>query len=246
MSGRFLQGRFLENLRHQNLLLMSKAAKVLARCKSLAGDNSTRQWRTAEDAASLLHAFRPDGEGVDAIMEGVVRGEEVLPRLKALYAATSATPKALPYPLPAHQAHRSLTEIEETVQQQLDKLREIVQHDGDAKAIAMLAKQFKIQHFDQKTRTTAEGDRIRNYLNDVLIDFRSKLAPVDSDALLLKEAIYSFAPWLAVRDYVLWPLYRDSSPIEEPFGPAFHLWEMGCTMDFVDDYHVGVHFFGRR
>ena len=48
----------------------------------------------------------------------------------------------------------------------------------------------------------------------------------------LHEAFYSIACDYKIAHYLMWPLYRGSTEIEEPFAPYFELWTHGALPFF--------------
>src|SRR5262245_25326927 len=51
---------------------------------------------------------------------------------------------------------------------------------------------------------------------DIGCDWFLSLEPIPSDALLLEEAFYSMACDYYIAHYLMWPLYRHATDIEEP------------------------------
>ncbi|MFO0891096.1 MAG: hypothetical protein U0790_18370, partial [Isosphaeraceae bacterium] len=66
---------------------MSSDEEMLDLWKRIAGDTSPRPW-TEDNLAGFLQRFRPDGTGVAAAFEGMVGGDEIVPRLMEVYRAT--------------------------------------------------------------------------------------------------------------------------------------------------------------
>lgn len=81
---------------------------------------------------------------------------------------------------------------------------------------------------------------------DMVGDWYSGLNPVQSDALLLHEAFYSIACDYDIARYLMWPLYRTSSDIVEPFAPYFDLWTHGAKPWFGRPGLVTVYVTGDR
>jgi hypothetical protein len=46
---------------------------------------------------------------------------------------------------------------------------------------------------------------------------------------------------MAQSPCILWPLYKDATPIEEPFRPYFDLWRHGAGFRFIDEQTVRVY-----
>jgi hypothetical protein len=59
------------------------------------------------------------------------------------------------------------------------------------------------------------------------------LEPVPSEVRLLEEAFYSMACDYQLCWYIMWPLYRESTAIKDPFAPYFQLWIRGAGFRFT-------------
>jgi hypothetical protein len=206
--------------------------QVLARWKKLAGDRSPGAWKDEEDVSGLLEQFRPGGEGIEAVFEGIERGDEVCARLREVYQATERGGVGLYFiPVPAVTPERA--EVEALLHGHVGRLREMAAALEDAEAMAVLETMPEVEWVEGELPQDEEGKEWEAYLVDVRIDFTiDTIKAVRSHALLLEEALYMATTSPAVRDYVLWPLYRDSSPVEEPFGPEFELWKRGIEWAF--------------
>ena len=55
------------------------------------------------------------------------------------------------------------------------------------------------------------------------------------------EGLYTIACDYNLQRHILWPLYKDATPIEEPFRPYFDLWRHGAGFRFIDEQAVRVY-----
>src|SRR5438309_1359746 len=62
--------------------------QILSRWKSLAGATSEEPW-TSENLAGFFQTFRPHGDHLADVFEGVVGASDILPRLMEVYEATA-------------------------------------------------------------------------------------------------------------------------------------------------------------
>ena len=72
-------------------------------------------------------------------------------------------------------------------------------------------------------------------LQDIVTDLLCEHDPFDSEVLILEEGIYSMTNDLLIKDYILWPLYKDIIGLSDPFHAYFELWRKGIKYKFVDD-----------
>ena len=57
----------------------------------------------------------------------------------------------------------------------------------------------------------------------------------------MEEAFYSMACDYYLAHYLMWPLYRGSTAIEEPYAPYFELWRHGAQAIFSEARRVTVY-----
>ena len=62
------------------------AKEYFAKLKTMAGDTSDMEW-DQDSLGGFFLKYRPDGKGVEAVFEGVERGDEILVRLLQFYEA---------------------------------------------------------------------------------------------------------------------------------------------------------------
>jgi hypothetical protein len=75
------------------------------------------------------------------------------------------------------------------------------------------------------------------WIFDLIANFTTTLTPADTPLLLLKDAIYSMANDKLLQLYVMWPLYKETSELNDPFRSYFLLWAKGIryTMPSSDE-----------
>lgn len=200
--------------------------QILARWKKLAGANSPQPWTDEDDLVGFFEHFRPQGKGLEAVFEGVEAGDEVLPRLKQVFKATAKSSPDAPYFLPTPSQSPTASTVTKLLRQHWKKLSQIAAAVDDEEAVKLLSKMPPIKIVKGELPEQDE-DPLAERIRDLVIDFQSSLRARKSSAHLLGEALYSMADSYAIPDYVLWPLYADSSDIDEPFAPAFQLWKQG-------------------
>src|SRR5262245_30618640 len=121
----------------------------------------------------------------------------------------------------------------ELTKQHLTKVREIARSSGKDDLTAKLdplpaieIKYTREPPFPEKQPDLAAPETA---IYGVVGDWFSDLVPVQSDALLLDEAFYYIACDYYIAQYLMWPLYSQSTDIIEPFAPYFELWTYGAT-----------------
>ena len=212
----------------------------LAYWKSVAGDKSLRPWIDEEDLSGYFQLFRPDGRGVERVFEGVARGDEVLARLLLFYYHTKDAPEDGYFVIRKPMA---TTEVElfEIMTQYLEKVRQIANAFEEKGLVTLLGSiQIETQR-GQAPPHPAIPEPNLFYIHEIEGDWFRTLYPIPSDVLLLKEAFYFMTGHYELARYVMWPIYREATPIEDPFAPAFELWLRGAAYRFTNDKLLTVY-----
>lgn len=221
---------------------MATKRQILQRWKSLIGYTAPGPWNEDHMEGYFQH-FRPDGRGVEAVFEGVQLAEEILPRLMQVYEATARdfAPSDWYFEVKRPLAS-SAAEAQRLLEDDLGKMAEIARFQKDAELLASLDPLPSIR-VEAGRGPPKQTDRssFELHLSDAISDFVLSLKPRKSHALLLHEALSSIAASDKLADYILWPLYREASPVEEPFGPTFEMWRRGIDWSFEDDGRVRVY-----
>jgi hypothetical protein len=223
---------------------MGNEQKMFQRWKSLAGDTSLRPW-TKEHMGLFFQRFRPDGAGVAAAFEGVEGGDEILPRLLEVYQATADGWDREdghdgyfivrnPMPLTAARATGLL-------RLHLEKLAAMSEEVGCVELTDLLRSPPHLEAVEGKPPWPPGDDDPEVLIYDVSSEFMESLRPRESAALLMGEALWTIACDDNLKHHILWPLYRDASPVEEPFRPYFDLWKHGAGFRFAELQIVRVY-----
>lgn len=218
--------------------------EYFARLKMIAGDTSDMEW-DGDALGGFFLKFRPDGKGVEAVFEGVERGDEILGRLLLFYAAAGEGEEADCYFVIKDPPAVSSDEVKRLVGEYLEKMAALAREDdtgsSEAKRLGKLLKRTpKIE--------TAEGEAPRRQEDEeselgalipyVVSDLIIEADAVESKAMLLEEGLASMASDYNISNFILWPLYRDCFETEDPFATYFELWKRGVTIDIPDNKHV--------
>lgn len=191
-------------------------------------------WKDEDDLFAFFDCFRPDGTGVERVFAGVVGGDEILQRLLKVYESTKESLNAWGYFIVSRPALTTPQRLVELTAQHLDKARQIARSHLDAELARLMETlpQIEIARVPAPDRKLPDYDTPETMVYDVVGDWFRELVPVQSDALLLHEAFYSITCDYNIAYYLLWPLFRHSTNIEEPFAPYFELWTHGAHAIF--------------
>lgn len=210
---------------------MPTTAEMLNRWKTMAGDSSPKPW-DEDSTYAFFQIFRPHGEGVQAAFEDVVGGDEILRRLLDVYRATASTPGDW-YFVVRDPPPITRSRVLELLGLHLAKFAQMAAAIGDDDAARLLKTPFRLEAVEGQTPWPPTTDDPEACVYDMRCDFMQSLEPQESHALLMEEAFYSIACDYYLSAHLLWPLYRHSTDIEEPFLPHFELWRHGVGYRFV-------------
>lgn len=206
----------------------------LAYWKSVASDTSNHAWVNIEDDLyAFFQRFRPLGHGVQTVFEGVERGEEILARLLPFYDHTKEGAGTDAYFVVRKPLSSPRQDLLAVTTQYIEKVNEIARAAGVEELVTVLRSiTIKLQK-GQPPPHSIPPDHTFAWIYDTITDWFLGIEPVPSDALLLKEAFYSMTCDYQLSDYIMWPLYEDKSPINDPFAPYYQLWIRGAALRFT-------------
>jgi hypothetical protein len=190
-------------------------------------------WKSEDDLLAFFDCFRPTGAGLEKVFAGVTGGDEILKRLRRVYALTDTTSR-WGYFLVRRPIGATPERLVNLTRQHLEKVRQIAHSVGDGDLASMLAMlpEIEIKREAASAQTLSDFNAPEALAYDAVSDWFIGLEPVQSDALLMGEAFYSIACDYNIARYLMWPLYRHSTDIEEPFAPYFELWTHGARPFF--------------
>jgi hypothetical protein len=213
-------------------------------CRAAGADVAELEEMVFEDEYALsgyFGYFRPEGKGVERVFAGIVGGEEIVQRLRRIYDCTrdeSGLYFVVRQPVPA-----TAERLVELTRQHLLKVKQIARafgHDGLTSQLKVLPEiKIKRQAIPDETRCNPGAPESDVY--HVTGDWFGNLEPAPSDALWLHEAFYSIAADYKIAHYLLWPLHRQSTDIEDPFAPYFELRTHGALPFFEKPGLVNVY-----
>ncbi|WP_206108231.1 hypothetical protein [Paludisphaera soli] len=217
---------------------------LLARWKALTGDDSPNPW-TFDHLAGFFQNFRPLGAGLAHAFEGVAGADEILPRLLEVFRATAEGWSGVDGTYDAYFLVRRPPPL--APPHAIELLR---RHLENVKAMAVALGRHDLTAILDPAPpvTVAAGEPPRppghdaeTMIYEVVGDYMGSLSPRESPMLRMGEAFWTIACDPNLGYHILWPLYRDSGSIEEPFAPYFELWKHGAAYRFTDDGDVRLH-----
>jgi hypothetical protein len=177
------------------------------------------------ELTGLFQAFRPDGDGVDRILDRSPLAQEILTRLKQLYAATAQSYR----PGDAYFVPRVATCDEATAlgwaSAHIASMRDIAAARGDEDLTRVLdGATPRVIREEPPSRAQKDYDSLDGWIYEAVSEYLQSIRTTPSELLLLKEAFYSIANDRCLQGYLMWPLYASGTSLHEPFAAYFTLW----------------------
>jgi hypothetical protein len=214
----------------------------LAYWKEVADDPSPVPWINEEDDLfAYFQRFRPHGLGVEKVFEGVERGDEILKRLLPCYEHTKESAESHMYFIVLKPQVTTSDELIEILRTYFNSVTQMA-IASDAWDVVNLLGSVEID--TEKAEPPPHSNQPEpgfSMIYDTVCDWIIDLKPVASDAILLKEAFYSMACDYELAGYIMWPIYRETTPILDPLAPCFELWIRGAEFRFTSDKSVTVY-----
>lgn len=178
------------------------------------------------DLIGFFQNFRPYGERLESVFAEHVLGQEVMDRVKECFSAT-ANGENDAYFIP-RRSESAVDEASALLKAHFKDLVSIAKSMKDQELVDILfsvpLRQVQVQEFNaiRPTDDTPDG-----WIFDMITDYTTTLTPVETPLLLLKDAVYSIANDKLLQQYILWPIYRESSLLVDPYRSYFAVWSMG-------------------
>jgi hypothetical protein len=200
-------------------------------------------WKGEYDLFAFFDCFRPDGNGLEKVFEGIIGGDDILKRLLGVFQCTRESFGRYMYFMVCKPVPATSELLVELATRHLIKIRQVAKEFGEDRLVRMLETipAIKIEHEEPSVKTLQDTSTPETIAYELRCDWFLDLKPVESDALLLHEAFYSIACDYYIANYLQWPLYRQSTGIEEPYEPYFKLWSHGARPFFGEPGLVTVY-----
>ncbi|KAB2893925.1 MAG: SMI1/KNR4 family protein, partial [Kofleriaceae bacterium] len=200
-----------------------------------------------EPSGFFLHAFRPDGEGLEPLFDGMPGGVEVLARLQQVFAVAGDDSGGQAYFIPVAPPAATASALHAWATAYLRKLAQIARHLGarGGEAIALTEDALAIEVV---VGPAPDVDRVNpppmtSFVYELVTEFGGSLPRPSAHGEYLRDPLYYLACDYELTFYVLWPHIAAKSPIADPFAPYFELWRHGASLDFggpAGRVHVSV------
>lgn len=197
----------------------------------------------------FFQAFRPDGNGLAGVFDGLGVGDELLERLTDLFevAGDDRRPQG---GKDAYFVVRNPDEIapqlvELAGQRWIDRLGDLATSLGRPREAEQLAGVEKVRVLEgippKHPKQEHEKTNLLRLLKDAIPTWLEG-TEIDTPLTASLRAPYYFITCDAMlRDHLMWPLYRESLPATEPMEPYFQLWKHGIKWRVYQEKQVDLY-----
>lgn len=184
-----------------------------------------------EPPGHFLHAFRPDGRGIERLFDTFPEAAPVAARLARIFEI--AGPETGHMYLIPRERRLKLTdgELVALTNDYLDRLSaragdELDPSDGDDAFLLSSARDIEVWRGPPPLRDPNDDSSLGSRVTELVIDRASPDHPLGA---VLGEPLYMLACRYELRNWVLWPLELAS---DDPFEPWFHVWAAGAFLSY--------------
>ena len=203
-----------------------------------------------EDAfVGFFQSFRPDGRGVSGIFETMDWGDEIHERLESLFEVAGDDRR----PGGGRDAYfivRRPAEIDPDAVQhagerwiaEMGRLAESLGHSSAAEQLAGMQRVRVLEGIPPKhPKNPDERTELLTLLSDAIPGWLCEAAPELTLATTLRSPFYYVNCDAMLRDYLMWPMYRDRIGMDEPFEAYFRLWRHGVKWRVFQETQIDLY-----
>lgn len=197
-------------------------------------------WEEEYNQGLLMGLMPPDGNGLEEICAGYQHGEEVLKRLKRVYAECAKVGDEMPSGFKQRAVvPESQEKVESLLLAHAAGILAVAKAWDSEDGIEGAGDPPQLVRVDEEDDVESSDDDA--FLNSEMFDgFEDMFGPDDdardvNDLILLTEPLYQWA-WdeYAVANYVLWPIYQGKSGLDDPREPAYELLKRGVRHGYSE------------
>ncbi len=211
---------------------------LLRRWAELAGI-PTDSVRSQFDLEGFFQEFRPEGEGIEQLLCGIEKCDEVTRRLTNVFRVSASSFQASD----AYFIIRNTSSIEpqkalELLRSHFRAMAEVAEHEKEpdfASALRDLKEPVFVKTNSDLTRNPSVAESFDVLLYDIATDYISKASRSSNPIYLLSEPMYGIANDKYLQGYLLWPLLEDMMPQKAPFDSYFEMWAKGIAYTLPQD-----------
>lgn len=219
---------------------------LLRRCHALAGLGPETELEP-DSLVGFFQMFRPDGSALEDLFADLKEGESLHARLQQLYAAAGDDRRPAggrdAYFVVRHPRPMDPKLAEQLGADWLAGLLEIARMAEDLEVAALLDSRPRIRVLEgippKHPRDEAEKSRLLKAIQSFATLIEQIEAP--AYAATLRPAYYFTACDSMLRDYLMWPIYAESTGLKDPLLPYFQLWSHGVKYRIFGESQIDLY-----
>jgi hypothetical protein len=212
------------------------AVSILERCRDLL---DLKKAPAGDELQGFLGRFRPKGEGLDELFDGIDGGAEIAKRIKAVMKA-DGTDAGLSLSVNKPVATTD-DKAQALVKQFFGKVNQLARELDDDEVAELFPKSPKItlkknvyKKFRENKRTNQAFEYLFTMTDEIAI------AEGDTTAADMHDAIYTLVYDFGLCNYIKWPDYANAVKTKDPFKPYFDLWRRNIRWRLISKDEVEV------
>ena len=220
--------------------------EYIHQCRQMTG-NETTDPLTPDSLIGLFQCFRPDGKSIKAIFPTMEEKEDLTDRLDQLFqvAGNDRRPDGgrdayfvirQPPPL-------TPSEADQLGRSWLDGIRSLIEHCDQEYLLKVINPNIQIRILEgiPPKHPKIESEQSLLYRSIRKCGDLTKAISCRVEATALHEAYYFIACDPMLRDYLMWPFYRDATQLRDPLAGYFQLWRHGVKFRIFEESQIDLY-----
>ncbi|MDA8745497.1 apolipoprotein acyltransferase [Rubripirellula amarantea] len=208
----------------------------------------------ADSLIGLFQNFRPDGKGLQGIFSDLEPhldrevGIQLEERLDQLFTAAGDDRRPQggrdAYFVVRQPPEVSVAQASAWATQWMEQLAELANNVGDAETASVLDPIPSVRVLEGIPPKHPKLDEEKTlFLTTMQQDVSILLERMDAGPApaALRQAYYFISCDAMLRDYLMWPIYRSVSAVEDPFLPYFELWRHGVKYRIFQEKQMDLY-----
>lgn len=215
-------------------------------CHRLTG-NQQQETSGPDSLIGLFQCFRPDGKETQEIFLNDPRKKDLNQRLEQLYvvAGNDRRPDGVrdAYFVVRRPAPISPMQAETIGKKWIQGLHSMAEHAGLETVLESLGAEITVRVLEgippKHPKNKSEHSTFLRSIHRC--GEITDQIQVNSIATALRPAYYFIACDPMLRDYLMWPFYREETNLADPLGPYFHLWKCGVKYRIFEETQIDLY-----
>ncbi len=185
--------------------------------------------------AGFFQCFRANTAPLQSLLLEIPRGDEVFDRLTNIFDATTPImdgERTDLYCVVRKPIIADASELKSLATKLLGNWRDMAIQENDQELVDELTPlpEVRVSGECAPEVDPNDYDSLDVYIYDTHTDWKCGLTSICKHAHWMREAFYYLNCDYYLAGYAMWPWYRDSSELDEPYFPYYKLWTYGAVL----------------